>query len=473
MLYENKMVGMNPNTHEAYKLFHDGILAFQRMEQQGFRINMKYVERKENEITAEIQKLEKEFMSTNFYKHWVHSTKSGKVNMYSGQQLAGFLYKVKKIKPPKETASGLGSTDDEALNQLGIPELNFLLKIKKLKKIRDTYLNAFKREAVDGFIHPFYNLHLVNTYRGSSDSPNWQNLPKRDEEAMQIVRSAIYPRKGFQLLEMDYSQLEVRIAACYHKDPVMIKYIEDKSTDMHRDMAQQLFKLKTFNKEDHSHGVLRQAAKNGFVFPEFYGDYFSNCATNLASNWGKLSKVGKWKSGEGIAFENTHLADHMIKNGFDTLEKYAKHVEKVENDFWGNRFKVYAAWKDKWYDEYVRNGFAHCLTGFTFQGNMRRNEVINYPVQGAAFHVLLWSVIEGVKAQIQERWKSRIIGQIHDAVIIDVHPDELDHVVKVMKCIMLNDVRQHWKWITVPLDVEAELCPVDKSWAKKEKFNIH
>ena len=470
MIYENKLMNMNPNTMEAYQLLHDGVLTMQRMEQQGFRINMRYVERKENELNAEIEKLENDFKTSKFFKHWQHTLKS-KVNIYSTQQLGVYLYKVKKIRPPKTTASGLGATDEEALMQLGIPELEYLLKIKKLKKIRDTYLLAFKREAVNGFIHPFYNLHLVTSYRGSSDSPNWQNLPKRDEEAMQLVRRAIYPRKGNHLVEIDYSQLEVRIAACYHKDPTMIKYIEDKTTDMHRDMAQQLFFIKKYSKEEHSHKILRQAAKNGFVFPEFYGDYYSNCAVNLASNWGKLSKSGTWDSNSGIAFEKTHLAAHLISNGCRSLSDYEKHVKKVEQDFWGKRFPVYAQWKEDWYARYLQDGYTFCKTGFTFQGNMSKNEIINYPVQGAAFHVLLWDLNEAMKAQIRDKWKTRLIGQIHDAVILDVPPKELEQVLKIMKCIMVNDVRQHWKWITVPLDVEISVADVDKSWANMKVYD--
>lgn len=471
MLYENKMANMHCDTMEAYKLFHDGVLAFQRMEQQGFRINMRYVERKENELIEKIATLEKEFMDTSFCRQWQHSRKN-KVNIYSTQQLGVFLYKVKKIEPPKNTDSGLGSTDEETLGQLGIPELDYLVQIKKLKKIKDTYLGAFKREAVDGVIHPFYNLHLVLSYRGSSDSPNWQNLPKRDKEAMNIVRGAIYPRKGHHIMEFDFSQLEVRIAACYHHDPVMVKYLNDKTTDMHRDMAQELFFIKNFNKADKTHAELRQAAKNGFVFPQFYGDYYVNCAANLTINWGKLSKFTRWEKGSGIAFEKGHLADHLIKQGFNDINSYAEHVKKVERNFWEKRFKVYAKWKDDWYNDYLQKGYAYCKTGFTFQGNMRRNEIINYPVQGAAFHVLLWSLLEGMKAQIRDKWKSKIIGQIHDSIIMDVHPSEVDKIAKIMKCIMVNDVRAHWPWIDIPLDVEASISPVDKSWSKVEDYTF-
>lgn len=486
MKYDNiNTLYLNPNLHvstpEAYKLLHDGIFTLQRMEQQGLRINLKYIEKKNKEIASEVENLEKQFMATKFYRRWAHYNKTA-VNIYSPQQLGAYLYNSLKLRIPKTTDSGEGSTDEETLLELGIPELKLLVRAKKLKKAKATYFDGLSRESVNHFVHPFFNLHLVRTFRGSVDTPNLQNIPKRDAEIMDIVRGAIYPRKGHQLVEIDFSQLEVRVAACYHKDPMMIRYIEDKTTDMHRDMAQQLFKLKKFDKEITGHGTLRQAAKNGFVFPEFYGSYYGNCAANLACTWGGLSKHNKWEPGQGIEFGKGFLSDHMLKHGFKELGKhekvdgkwtttgFIKYVKDVEDDFWKNRFKVYSQWKDDWYAEYEKNGFFKSFTGFTYQGLMSKNDAVNYPIQGSAFHILLWSLIQGMNAQVREKWQTKIVNQIHDAVILDVHPTELKKIVPIMKCIMMNDVRQHWKWISVPLDVEVTVFPVDKSWACKDKI---
>lgn len=463
---------MHYQTDEAYNLLHEGILALARAEQQGMRVDTKYIHKKQRKITQEIAKNEKDFMKTKFYKKWDKST-SKKVNIYSSDQLSKYLYDTLKIKIKKQTSSGGGSTDEEALQQLNIPELDIVLRNKKLKKMRDTYLEGFLREEADGYIHPFFNLHLVKTFRGSSDSPNFQNIPKRDEEAMNVVRRALFPRPGHQLLELDYSQLEVRIAACYHQDPMMLKYINDPTTDMHRDMAQELFKIKKFNSDDKTHKVIRAATKNGFVFPQFYGDYYVNCAKNLTVGWGQLPEKGKWKPGQGIAFEKGHLSDHMIKQGFPNLKTYMDHVQKIEKDFWNKRFPVYNKWKKQWYYDYQKNGFITSKTGFTFQGAMSRNDVINYPVQGAAFHVLLWSLIQATNSFLRDRFDTRIIGQIHDAIVLDVNPKELHQVIPIMKCIMCNDVVQHWDWINVPLQIEAELCEVDQPWSTKKDYEIN
>jgi DNA polymerase I len=461
---------MNIYTDKAYKLFHDGTQALARMEQQGFRIDTEYIIRKKKEISKEILKLENEFKATKFYTEWQKINRE-KTNMYSPVQLSNFLYKVKKHKAHKETVTGQGATDEEALLQLNIPELNILLRIKKLKKMRDTYLDSFYREQIDGYIHPFYTLNFVKSFRGASDSPNWQNIPKRDKEAMDVCRKAIFPRPGNHLLELDYSQLEVRISACYTNDTQLIHDILH--GDMHRDMAIEIFNIKKYDASEPTHKTLRQAAKNGFVFPQFYGDFYKNCMVNLAVLWGNLSKDKKWKKGQGIPFEQGHLSDHMIANGWNNLESFGEHLRKIEDKFWNERYRTYTKWKDKVWSDYQKTGKINSLSGFTYQGVMRRNEVMNYPIQGSAFHCLLYSIIEGTKAQITEKWKSKIIGQIHDAIIIDVHPSELDHVIKVMKCIMCNDVKQFYPWINVPLDIEAELCPVDASWAEKQEYKIY
>lgn len=455
----------------AYNLFHKGILAFARAEQQGIRVDMEYAESKKQFLTRKIEYLENRFKSTKLYHHWLHVNKEKEPNIYSNTQLANFLYRHKGLKPVKTTESGQGATDEEALEALNLPELKELLQIRKLKKLRDTYLDAFLREQVDGYIHPFFNLHLVRTFRSSSDSPNFQNIPKRDKEAMEICRRALYPRPGHQLLEVDYSGIEVRIAACYHKDPTMLKYITDPQSDMHGDMAAQIFMIKDFNRCLPEHAYLRNAAKNGFVFPEFYGDYYKNCAENMACGWGQLPN-GKWRPGQGVKLPEGNLSDHLINKGLISLDKFTDHIQEIESDFWRNRFRVYAKWKDSWWKKYQKNGYIELLTGFTCSGVMGRNDCINYPVQGAAFHCLLWAFIELDRVMREEQLDTRLIGQVHDSMILDVNPSELDRVCQTIKQVTCEDLRKAWDWIIVPMDVEMEVSPVDKSWAEKEKYDL-
>lgn len=453
-----------PTQKDAYRLIHEGIQALSRAEQQGIRIDLDYCDGMIEELNGRIDFIESNFYKTKFYKYWSRKTK-GKPNINSNSQLGWFLYGVKGIKPPKKTVTGQGSTDEETLESLGIDEVKDLLRMRKLKKLRDTYLKGFIKEQIDGFIHPNFNLHTVKTYRSSSDRPNFQNIPKRDKEAQEICRNALYPRVGYQLLEVDYSSIEVAISACYHKDPMMIKYIENPSSDMHGDMAEQIFGIDKYDKSIAGHKTLRSASKNGFVFPQFYGDYYGNNAVSLASSWGELPEKGRWKKGQGIEIEEgLFLSDHLIKQGFSSLRSFTNHIKDIENDFWNKRFPVYNRWKKRWYKKYQKNGYVDLLTGFRCHGPMSRNDATNYPIQGAAFHCLLWSFTRLDKILRVKKFKTRLIGQIHDAIILDVHPAELDRVAVLLQKVMIDDLRKHWDWIIVPLGIEIDIGEVDQSW---------
>ena len=460
-----------PVQKDAYKLLHDGILAFARAEQQGIRIDLDYCKKTKKALTIQIREIEERFFQTKFYRHWSHTTK-GKPNINSNAQLGRFLYKTKGLKPVKTTTTGQGSTDEEALEALDIPEIQDLLRIRKLKKIRDTYLNGFMKEQVGGYIHPNFNLHNARTFRSSSSNPNFQNIPKRDEESARICRKALYPRPGHQLLEVDYSSIEVCISACYHKDPTMIKYIEDPASDMHGDMAEQIFFLKQLDKGIPGHKTLRSASKNGFVFPQFYGDYYGNCAASLACTWGELPD-GRWRKQQGIEIgssEPVYLSDHLRHHKITSLSSFTNHIKDIEKDFWNRRFKVYNQWKEKWWRNYQKTGYIDMLTGFRCNGTMSRNDATNYPIQGTAFHCLLWSFIRLDHVLRKKKFKTRLIGQIHDAIVLDVHPKELEEVTALLQRVMVEELMEHWEWIIVPMSIEMDLAGVDESWNEVKPY---
>lgn len=458
---------MNPE--EAYNLLHQGTLALSRAENAGIRVDMDYLETKIAHMDRQMVYYEEKFKNSKFYNQWDKSQEKDP-NPNSTLQLRNFLYDKKKLKPPKETAKGFGSVDKESLKALKIPELDLLLSMRQMKKNKD-YLLGFQREQINGWLHPNFNLHLVRTFRSSSDHPNFQNIPKRDKEAMYLTRRALYPRPGNQLLEVDYSGLEVRIAACYHKDPVMLKYINDPTSDMHADMARQIFMIHDFDRHRDDHAYLRGAVKNGFVFPQFYGDYFKNCATYMACDWGQLPK-GKWKNDQGVPLNGGTLGQHMLRSNIRSLQDFVNHIETIEDEFWNVRFKKYARWKEEWWKQYQKTGYVDLLTGFRCKGLMSRNDAINYPIQGSAFHCLLWSFIQLDRA-LNANWESRIIGQIHDAIVLDVFPPELPALIQKIRQITTVDLPEAWKWINVPLDVEFEVCGVDEPWAMKKEIKTN
>ena len=330
---------------EAYKLFHEGTLAFAQAEREGIRIDIEYCRRKKEHLERKIKYYQKHLEDTKLYKRWFHIYKN-KINIHSNQQLSKILYQIMKIEPTKTTETGQGSTDEDALRRLNVEGIDLILAIRKLTKVKNTYLEAFMREQWEGYIHPSFNLHNVRTYRSSSEGPNFQNIPKRDKEAMKICRQAILPRPGHMLIEADFSALEVNISECYHKDPVMMKYLLDKNSDMHLDMAKQIFLLDDMSKKIPSHAVLRQGAKNAFVFPQFYGDYYGNNARGLIE-WAKLP-AGKWKDGLGIELpDGTTISTHLRAKGIKSFDQFTEHLKAVEDDFWNRRFKQYGAWRKK------------------------------------------------------------------------------------------------------------------------------
>jgi len=104
------------------------------------------------------------------------------------------------------------------------------------------------------------------------------------------------------------------------------------------------------------------------------------------------------------------------------------------------------------------------LTGFTCSGVMKKNEIFNYPIQGTAFHCLLLTFIMLDKVMREEKWDSRLIGQIHDSIVMDVHPDEKEHVESTAHRIVGEELPSKWKWINVPLEIEIDTYGVDQPW---------
>jgi hypothetical protein len=293
----------------------------------------------------------------------------------------------------------------------------------------------------------------------SSSQPNFQNIPVRDPDIAKLIRRAFIPRPGHRFGGVDYAAIEVKIGACLHLDSVMLEYINDPSKDMHRDMAMECYVLR----QDQVTKQSRYAAKNKFVFPQFYGDWYKSCAKAL------------WEAIDSLSLQTVDgqpLRDHLKEQGIQSYQGFEKHIQKVEDRFWNERFRVYAKWKEGWVKQYEKTGKVYLPTGFTCCGVMERNQVINFPVQGAAFHCLLWSLSRLHRWMKEHNCRSKIVGQIHDEITMDNHPEEMGMVLRQAKQIMCEDIRKAWPWIVTPLEIEAEFAPVDRSWYEKESAAI-
>lgn len=445
VIYDNKLFmtqTFEKNNIEGFKLFMKGQKAFSEMEQKGICVDTNYYENTIKHIEKKQTLLKKKIQNFEEVKNW-----KGPFNFNSSDQLRKLLFidlgytSIKKTKGGKKEGPK-DSTDQEVLEKIGTPFTKKILEYKKLEKISGTYISGFLRNSFNGKMNPSFNLNLVSSYRSSSDSPNFQNVPVHDAEAQKYTRSGIHPRPGRQLLEVDYSGIEVRVSACVHKDPVMIKYIKNPESDMHRDVARQLFLKKEISKEE------RYAAKNNFVFAEFYDSYYVQTAEALWKN-----------SPEGsIPFSN--------------YKKWEKHVQEVEDDFWNSRFKVYNQWKKDIWNKFQKDGKITTLTGFVITGHLNRKQVHNYPIQGPAFHCLLWSLIQIQEYIEKEELQTDVIGQIHDSKIYDLVPGEKKKLFPIIRKTTTEDLRKHYSWIIVPMDVEAKISAVDGNWAEMEDVKI-
>lgn len=447
---QSRKLSVSADLKRANDLFFEGILAFCDIENNGICVNSKWYKSRDEELTILCKALEKKMLNGDDAKKF-KEREGNDLSISSNKDLTTLFFDILELPVTKTTAGGAPSVDVEALTAINSPFVTNLLKYRKMIKIRDTFLAQFIRETTNGKIHPSFNLHTVDTYRSSSSGPNFQNIPIRDEDAKREVRSGVVPSKGNKILEIDYAAMEVRICACYTLDPTLIKYINNPEADMHKDQGMLLFKLapEQMTKD------IRFHAKNRFVFPEIYGSYFVTCARSL---WEVVPEL--------TLADGTPLRKHLRNIEIYNLESFTDHVKIVENNFW-DKFPLIKEWNEKNAASYARRGYLTFLFGHRRGGYLSRNALSNYPIQGAAFHCLLWSVIELNKLAQKEKWKTKIIGQIHDSIVFDLHPSEEDYVIKMAKWIMTEKIRKEFPFIIVPLEVEVEITPIDKSWYEK------
>lgn len=485
---------MKPTTKDAYDLFHRGTLVLSKMEARGFCIDTEYLDRTISEVTDLIERREAKLLDSKVFKKWKKRF-GEKTNLDSDRQLSTVLFEEMGLKPLQFTEKTkeldenkrVPSTDESHLMKFAaeVPFLKRYFGTKKLKKARNTYLVGIRRETVNGRLHTSYNLAGGITdeykggaasYRSSSQMPNLHNVPIRNKWMKDTLRPAfVAPDDNYHFAEIDFSGNEIKASACYNHDPNLIRYIKDKTTDMHRDTAQEMFFLDReflLENKEWSKATVRDWCKNRFVFPQFYGSVWFQCAPAI------------WEAVEaGVKLPNSDVTvkEHLRKHGIRRLGDcdqdskpargtFAHHVQEVERAFWEKRFPVYTKWKKKFYATYRENGYFDLLTGFRCSGYYRRNQVINFPVQGVAFHWLLWCLIEIEKEFTRRRLRSQLIGQIHDSIQLYVHRKEVQTVLSVCKEIMTVRLSKAFDWIIVPMETEADLSPRGGSWHEKQEY---
>lgn len=458
-------------TPEAIEFYRQTSLAFSRMSKNGIRINVPLLKDTIKDVSKKINALEQELKEEPEFE-WLQKKFGSSVNVSSRDQLRQYFFDELKMKPKTFTAKGNAKLDKSFLEDScsNFPYVQKFLLREKYIKANSTYLkNLLKETDTDGFLHPFFHLHITSSMRTSSSMPNFQNLPIRDKVIGPLIRRLIIPRRKRVLAEIDYGAMEFKIAASFWGDPAMIQYASDPTKDIHRDLAMKCYKL---TKEQVSKDS-RYCGKNMFVFPIIYGSYYVSCAKNLwlaaktmnltLANNPKKTVIEHLKE-QGIGKLGECDSKHSPKIG--TYEYLIKSVEESFN----NKFHVFSERKEKWWNDYLKNGYIPLNTGLIINGVHNRLFLMNAPIQGPASHCLDWSIVEMQKELTRKKMQSLLIAQIHDCILGDVLETELQDYLGMAEDIMTNRIRQHWSWIKTPLMIEVDIVKNDESWDLKKPW---
>jgi DNA polymerase I-like protein with 3'-5' exonuclease and polymerase domains len=478
-------------TEAAYRLLHDGAEALAWVEHQGVRVDKGYLDAAIAGADAAIAEKERAMRADPVYREW-RKAFGPKTKLGSRPQLAEVVFNRLGYQSAGETATGRHRSDKEALETVDLQLVRDFIAVEGMKRDRGYYLEGIRRDMVerDGlwFIHPNFMLNTARSFRSSSGGDraggekaasrelNWQNMPGRDSARAKLVRSAFIPRPGNHFTEDDLAQIEVRVPAAITGDLQLARYVRDKSSDMHRDSAVDLWMLPPADKgywADKALGkAVRQGTKTNFVFATFYGSAWYTAAKKLWDDIDRYALKGpggvslkRWLRKKGIAGLGECAKDATPAPG-----TFARHVKGCQEKLWA-KFSGYKAWKDATYDAYRRDGSLLMVTGFAVSGLHGKNEVTNYPIQGPAFHVELATIIEVVRRIRKYRMKARVVGEIHDSNQGDVPPRELQAYLSIQDEVVTRWLPARWPWMRgVPFEVEHEVSPLGWSWYDKAQW---
>ncbi len=357
----------------------------------------------------------------------IYKMAGAEFNIGSPKQLGEILFeKMKLLDKTKKTRTGQYSTSEDVLLKLAEDHdiARKILEYREYEKLRNTYVDALPQmvSATDGRVHTDYQQARAATGRLSSNNPNLQNIPIRTEKGRQI-RGAFIPRsKDFLFMSADYSQIELRIAAAFSKDQTMIDAFRNKR-DIHTTTAAKVFKVAL----DKVTPDMRRKAKE-----VNFGILYGSTAFGLAQNL----RISKTEAGEII---DSYFKEFPgIKRYMDDSINFAREKEYVETILGRRRYLR---------DINSRN--------ITTRGFAERN-AINAPIQGSAADIIKIAMVNIYRWLQKEKLKSRMIMQVHDELIFDVHKDE-EQIVKPR----VQELMKHAVNIEVPMEVEVG---VGKNW---------
>lgn len=388
------------------------------MEKEGINLDVPFLNSLSKELGDDIAKLESR----------IYEIAGEKFNLASPKQLGDILFDKLKIggAKQKKTKTGQYATGEEILSYLAKDNeiVSAILDWRSLIKLQNTYVEALplQVDAKTHRVHTDYMQTVAATGRLSSNNPNLQNIPIRTERGRQIRKAFISRDENYTLLSADYSQIELRIIAALCGEENMIKAFQQ-GEDIHKSTAAKVFNvpLEEVTKEQRSHAKTVN-----------FGIIYGVSAFGL-SNQTSLSRA------ESAA---------LIEAYYITYPKLKSYIQEQIESARENGF-VQTILGRRRYLKDINSANA------IVRGAAERNAV-NAPIQGSAADIIKIAMINIHKRLIAENWKSKMLLQVHDELVFDVHNSELEKIQPMIKQEMEQAVV-----LSVPLEVEIG---IGKDW---------
>lgn len=397
-------------------------LVLAEMEEAGITVDVDYLNEVSKELTTELDKVEKR----------VYELAGCEFNINSPRQVGEVLYDKLQIKPKKRSrGKAKYSTGAEILEELAEDHeiVEYMLLQRKYSKLKSTYTDALPSliSKKDGRIHTTYNQTNTSTGRLSSSNPNLQNIPIRSEEGNKIRNAFVAADKeNGVILAADYSQIELRLLAHVSGDEHLIEAFKS-GEDIHTLTASKVFDV-PLNEVTRD---MRYKAK--------------------AVNFGIVYGQTKYGLAKGLKITNRE-ADEFIQRYFKTYPRVKDYMNsKIE-------FALENGYVETLYGR--KRYLASELASSNFQiKEFAQRAAINQPLQGTAADLIKLAMITLNKKLKENHFKSKIIMQVHDELVLEVDKNELEEVHRlVLESMELNQP------LSVPLTVDIN---TGESWKEQ------
>ncbi|MFA5886204.1 MAG: DNA polymerase I [Patescibacteria group bacterium] len=379
------------------------------MENNGIKLDPTLIDELNQEISQKIKSLEKN----------IYQLAKTEFNINSTKQLKEVLFTKLDIPTTnlKRTKTGFSTAEDELIKLHDLhPIISPLQEYRELNKLQTTYLNALPKmiNLKTGRLHTSFNQTITATGRLSSNDPNLQNIPTRGL-AGQKIRRAFIAETGWRLLGLDYSQIELRLAAAMSGDKKMITAFKA-GADIHTATAAEIngVKLNEVTK------AMRRAAK-----ATNFGILYGQGAHGLSQNAG----IPYWQASEFI--KKYWLAYPGIKKMMDDFIKKARSQ--------GYALTLFGR----------RRPLPELNSSIAMIKKSAERMAINAPIQGTAADIIKLAMIKIATLISDAPTEIRLLLQVHDELIFEIKKDKLDYYAPKIQNIMGSVLK-----LQVPIKVE-------------------